>query len=299
VELDSPSEYHRGAPPDSALAVIPPALASGSGRRLSWGFCAPSTLALRVPPSSATTGANAVRGRRGLPGPRRCRPRAFSAPRRFEPRRPARPGFPRVRSRQRLPRNYAALFHAANVLGVRPTEPSPLGEPYRLPAAVASLRVRARPCRGAVARARREGFRCALDPEPRRGHEAHDRDRRDGDAASRPRRRPSNTTRVAPRQDSTAAHVTGLADHTAGSPASKPCSLRESVLAATRPSRRSLRPVTADGRRAVALLGLRPSGAFSTTSSGPVDREAARRTGLPRKTTPHSGSGARRFDPEA
>jgi hypothetical protein len=180
LELDSPSEFYRGAPPDAALAVFPPAFRRRIGTSPLLGFCAPSTLALRVPPSSAATGANADRGRRGVPLPHRCRPRAFSAPRRFEPRRPARPGLPRVRSRQRLPRNCAALFHAANVLGVRPTEPSPPGEPCRLPAAVASLRVRARPCRGAAARARREGFRCALDPEPRRGHEAHDRDRRDG-----------------------------------------------------------------------------------------------------------------------
>jgi hypothetical protein len=234
-----------------------------------------------------------------VPPPHRCRPRAFSAPRRFEPRRPARPGLPRVRSRQRLPRNCAALFHAANVLGVRPTEPSPPGEPYRLPAAVASLRVRARPCRGAAARARREGFRCALDPEPRRGHEAHDRDRRDGTqlpALTGDRR----TRRELPRATTRRPHTSpGSPTHTAGSPASKPCSLRESVLAATRPPCRSLRPVTSNEHRAVALLGLRPSGAFSTTSSGPVDREVARRTGLPRKTTPHSGSGARRFDPEA
>jgi hypothetical protein len=37
------------------------------------------------------------------------------------------------------PRNVAALFHAAGVLGIRPSEPSPLGEPCRLPAALCSL----------------------------------------------------------------------------------------------------------------------------------------------------------------
>jgi hypothetical protein len=37
------------------------------------------------------------------------------------------------------PRNDAALFHAAGVLGIRPAEPSPLGEPCRLPTAVCSL----------------------------------------------------------------------------------------------------------------------------------------------------------------
>jgi hypothetical protein len=37
------------------------------------------------------------------------------------------------------PRNVAAFFHAAGVLGIRPSEPSPLGEPCRLPTAVCSL----------------------------------------------------------------------------------------------------------------------------------------------------------------
>jgi len=37
------------------------------------------------------------------------------------------------------PRNVAALFHAAGVLGIRPSELSPLGEPCRLPTALCSL----------------------------------------------------------------------------------------------------------------------------------------------------------------
>lgn len=144
-------------------------------------------------------------------------------------------------------------------------------------AADASLRVRTRTCPGAVPHARREGFRCALDPEPRRGHEAHDRDHRDGtQLPASPR--PPNLTRVAPRSGSTTAHVTGLADHTAGSPASKLCSLRESVRAAARSTCRSLRPDPLPERRADALLRLSPSGAFSTV---PRVRSIAREPGEP------------------
>lgn len=73
---------------------------------------------------------------------------------------------------------------------------------------------------------------CALDQEPRRGHEAHDRDRLEGTHL------PALTETAGPSRElprtphPSAAHVTGLADHTAGSPASKLCSLRESVHAA-------------------------------------------------------------------
>jgi len=46
-------------------------------------------------------------------------------------------------------RSSAALFHAASVPGIRPSELSPPEEPHRLSAAVASLRVRSRPRRPA------------------------------------------------------------------------------------------------------------------------------------------------------
>jgi len=53
------------------------------------------------------------------------------------------------RSAAATPRSSAALFHAASVPGIRPSELSPPEEPHRLSAAVASLRVRSRPRRPA------------------------------------------------------------------------------------------------------------------------------------------------------
>lgn len=64
-----------------ALAIFPPAFASGSGPPL-LEFLVPTAFQSQVPRSS-TIGVT-DRGRRGLPSPRRCRPRALSAPRRFE-----------------------------------------------------------------------------------------------------------------------------------------------------------------------------------------------------------------------
>jgi hypothetical protein len=50
------------------------------------------------------------------------------------------PELPRTHaSAAATPRNDAALFHAAGVLGIRPSELSPLGEPCRLPTAVCFL----------------------------------------------------------------------------------------------------------------------------------------------------------------
>jgi hypothetical protein len=92
VGFDSPSEYYRGALPDPALAVFPPARAGGSGPPL-LGFLVPTALCSRVPVSAVSGGTE--HGRRGVPIPHPCRPRAFSAPRRVQPRRRERPGFPR------------------------------------------------------------------------------------------------------------------------------------------------------------------------------------------------------------
>jgi hypothetical protein len=74
-------------------------------------------------------------------------------------------------------------------------------------------------------------------------------------------------------------------------PASKLCSPRESVRARTVRSP-ELSPLRPPGPRAVALLGLSPSGAFPTTVSGPVDRENEDEQARPhsRKTTPRSGT---------
>jgi len=81
VGFDSPSEFSVGAPPDSALAVFPPALADGSGPPL-LEFLVPTAFQSQVPRSSATGVTD--RGRRELPRSRRCRPRVLSTPRRFE-----------------------------------------------------------------------------------------------------------------------------------------------------------------------------------------------------------------------
>jgi len=91
VEFDSPSEYCRGALPDAALAVFPPARAGGSGPPL-LGFLVPTALCSRVPVSAVSGGTE--HGRRGVPIPHPYRPRAFSAPRRVQPRRLEETRFP-------------------------------------------------------------------------------------------------------------------------------------------------------------------------------------------------------------
>lgn len=131
--FDSPSEYFRGAPPDSALAVFPPAFADGSGPPL-LEFLVPTAFQSQVPRSSAIGVTD--RGRRELPSSRRCRPRALSAPRRFELPAPFEPELPRARPTRAFPKTCAALFHAADALGIFPTELSPLEEPCCLPTAV-------------------------------------------------------------------------------------------------------------------------------------------------------------------
>jgi hypothetical protein len=231
LKFDSPSECYRGAPPDSALAVFPQALAVRTGTRLSWGSAPLRRLRCGCH-RAATTGANADRVRRRLPDLHRCRPRAFSAPRRFEPRRLAHPGCPEPLETTFIPVAVRPCFVPLTSLGFA-LQSFPLPESRTASsAAVASLRVRPRTCRGAETHARREAFRCALDQEPRRGHEAHDRDRLEGTHL------PALTETAGPSRElprtphPSAAHVTGLADHTAGSPASKLCSLRESVHAA-------------------------------------------------------------------
>jgi hypothetical protein len=130
LKFDSPSECYRGAPPDSALAVFPQALAVRTGTRLSWGS-APLRRLRYGCHRAATTGANADRVRRGLPDPHRCRPRAFSAPRRFWLRHPADPGCPEL-LRTTLAPKLRGLLSCRDVPGVRPAELSPPGEPYRL-----------------------------------------------------------------------------------------------------------------------------------------------------------------------
>jgi len=227
---------------------------------------------------AAATGANADRVRRGSPDPRRCRPRAFSAPRRFEPRHPAGPGLPRACSRRRLPPKLRGLVSCRK---------RPWGSPCRAFPSRRAVPPRRRPMLPCEFELERVPARCRMlvvrvsvaRSTRSRGGGTRPTIATTGTGRSfPPSPRPPNLTRVAPRSDSTAAHVTGLADHTAGSPASKLCSLRESVRAAARSTCRSLRPDPLPERRADALLGLSPSGAFSTV---PRVRSIAREPGEP------------------
>jgi hypothetical protein len=130
-----------------------------------------------------------------------------------------------------------------NALGIFPSEPSPLGEPFRLPAARASLRVRTRP----LIRHESPGDLRPVSPaRPARAPVAPLRalwEQEKGNASSP---RPScqivpSSARVAPPADLERPTGTfGHCRHTAAPPASKPCSLRESVHAADRASCRGL-----------------------------------------------------------
>jgi hypothetical protein len=148
LEFDTPSEYCRGALPDAALAVFPPARADGSGPPL-LGFLVPTALCSRVPVSAAPGGTG--RRRRGVPTPHPCRPRAFSAPRRVQPRRLERARVSPDPPSTALAPELCGLVSCRDALGIRPSEPSPLGEPYRLAAALML------PCGFGLDRYRRDG----------------------------------------------------------------------------------------------------------------------------------------------
>jgi hypothetical protein len=141
------------------------------------------------------------------------------------------------------PGTFAALFHAADAHGIRPSELSLLGEPGHLPMARASLRVRTRPLTGTKAPVISDRFRRRAPPEPPVAPLRAPRRQRQGNASSpRPSCQiaPSNA-RVAPHADLERPTGTfGHSRHTAAPPASKPCSLRESVHAADRASCRGL-----------------------------------------------------------
>jgi len=87
VKFGSPSEYCRGTPPERFFTEVRPA---GSRRRLGHYTSpgVPRPYGVLVPGAPfCHDRARAGRGRRGIPLPRRCRPRVFSTPRRFQPRR--------------------------------------------------------------------------------------------------------------------------------------------------------------------------------------------------------------------
>lgn len=220
-----------------------------------------------------------------MPPPRRCRPRALSAPRRFLAATTRRePGLPRTHadSATATPRNLAALFHAADALGICPSELSPLGEPCRLPTALCFLAgSTSTEESGAKVPVISDRFPPCADPEPRLGPPCEDRETRQRD---REARAPSivisgrlSSVRVAPPTD--------LDDQPElpGSPAYGRVARFEALLpprvrSRGRPhSRTGLRSCSSTTFRADALLGFCPFRACSTTTSGPVDCETARR----------------------
>lgn len=148
--------------------------------RASPGFFAPSTHALRVPPllpRPARTPTVGGEGRQALTG---------AAPGLSQPlgglshAAPLDPGCPVSARDDACPVTPRPCFMPQTSLGFA-LQSLPLPESRTASSAArASLRVRPRSCPGAAPHARREAFRCALVLEPRRGHEAHDRDRQNG-----------------------------------------------------------------------------------------------------------------------
>jgi hypothetical protein len=144
VRFDSPSEYCRGALPERPSPLLPPAFADARVR-LSWGSSSLRRDHSGCPalPRSVTRpreakGANPPPGSAlGVLPPLGGLSRAGDRRARVAPLPPT--------SAVATPRSSAALFHAANVPGIRPPELSPPEEPCRREAAVASLRVRSRP----------------------------------------------------------------------------------------------------------------------------------------------------------
>jgi len=200
------------------------------------------------------------------------------------------------------------FFHAANALGILPTEPSPSEEPCRLSTASCSLAVRlSGSVSGATSRSFRARFppRAGWLPRPLRPCGLGRRDESAGIASSSVRQ----TARPPP------ACANGCCDDRSfpsGSPARGPVARFEALLSSEVRSRenRAARllelapePRSPLGPRAVALLGLRPSEAFSTTVSGPVCREARLASFWLALRSPEDHApfrnGTRRFDPEA
>jgi len=268
-------------PNGSSPCCCPPARADGSGIPLV-GSCVPTTFELQVPPSAVAGLAPAAGGEvyHSLAG---GRPRVFSTPRRFQPRRRSRPELPRTALTSPLrPGTSRPCFMPQTPLGFA-LQSIPLPESraaFRRPRA--SLRVRR-----AIA-LRREGPgdlrpvslasppRAAVsDPlrEPRRQEEG----RRELPAtvmsgrrvllASCPARRPSTTNRNlrAPPALDRSARFEALLPPGVRSPTDR-ASRRGSRARACAPTRRD--------RRAVSLLGFSPFRAFSATTSGSVDRES-------------------------
>jgi len=245
-----------------------------------------------------------------MPLPRRWAALGFSQPLGGLGRADARePELPRTHAYAvATPRNVAAFFHAAGVLGIRPSEPSPLGEPCRLPTACCSLA-------GSLSIAtRREGPGDLRPVSPAHPPAATTSDplrepwrRAEGETLAphgRHVRSPCRNARVAPhaplRQPPEPSGTTGsrpIRPLRSFAPPESPFTDRPRL--SPRLARQSLRP------HAPRPTGSLLSWDFAPSEPSPprprVRNPASRARGepdAPRKTTPHSGCGERRFDPE-
>jgi hypothetical protein len=245
-----------------------------------------------------------------MPLPRRRSALGFSQPLGGFGRDDARePGLPRTHAyAAATPRNDAALFHAAGVLGIRPSELSPLGEPCRLSTAVASLRVRRRSRSGAKTPAISDRFHQRAPPGATTSDPLREPRRRLGGGRRLPRpscqvaaserascpARPSSTTNRnlrAPPTRGRHARFEALLPPRVRSPTDR-ASRRGSRARACAPTRR--------GRPGRCSLGISPLQSLLRHVLG-FGSSASRARGepdAPRKTTPHSGCRERRFDPE-
>jgi hypothetical protein len=179
------------------------------------------------------------------------------------------------------PGTFAALFHAADAPGIRPSELSLLGEPGHLSMTRASLRVRTRPLTGTKAPVISDRFRRRAPPEPPSHPCGRYGDRGRETRAPHGRHvRPPCPTRELPRTPTSSdqpepSGIAGTRPHRplrslapSESPFTRPTApLAEACALELAPPRTAI-------VRAGALLGFSPSRAFSTTTSGSVDCES-------------------------
>lgn len=302
VGFDSSSEFS-GVHRPTRLSPFSRELAPADRDRLSWGSASLRRLRSLVP-FSAATGVTRPPRERGSPDPRPVPPSGFFTPRRFQRPTGVGPRSPGTLPPASLPwelhgpvscreRPWDSPFRAFPSRGAVPpsdglllpcgfdSDPAPTRRGRRISQPVSDalrhLATRRGPvkARSRATRSRGRGF-----PQPSRA------------PVHRPVARATTATSAPPRR---------ARRHTARTPASKPCSPRESVHA--RNSRApELAPEHPVAPRAGALLGFAPPKLCSTTTSGPVHRENTRRAGLAqcsRKTALRSGNGARRFELEA
>jgi len=219
------------------------------------------------------------------------------------------PELPRTHaSAAATPRNDAALFHAAGVLGIRPSEPSPLGEPCRLPTAVCFL------AGSTTIAIRREDPGDLRPVSPARSSRATS-----SDPLREPRRQLGGETQAPPavmsgrRVGTRELPRTPLFDdhrNLRAPPAQRPTRPLRSFAPPESPftdrprltprlACQSLRPHTP--RPTGPLLSWDYAPSEPSPSRPRVRFSASRARGepdAPRKTTPHSGCRERRFDPE-